>query len=201
MWVLVTYLNYVWHIVFIRTFFLIYVVTSHHLMEPLVISVSDSSWLCPWVSNPGLMRHCFLLSLAHSAPRNSGLGLAPMSHLGMVRLPLESPPNVTSRTARGRFKPSTSWPKPDPLPTELSPPLFGVHQDVSPLWFTSKYLTIHAYDILYNFNRYLNIAQLLEIACYLLGFICHVKYPWFYCYRKYAFCHNLILQNFSVDWS
>ena len=39
-----------------------------------------------------------------------GQDLVPILHLGMVRLPLEWPPNVASETA-GRFEPTTSRPK------------------------------------------------------------------------------------------
>ena len=48
--------------------------------------------------------HIMILSVNCSCP---GQGLVP----GMVRLPLECLPNVTSRTARGRFEPTTSWSK------------------------------------------------------------------------------------------
>ena len=31
--------------------------TSHHFVEPLVLSVSDFGWLCKWVLKPGWMHH------------------------------------------------------------------------------------------------------------------------------------------------
>ena len=90
--------------------------TSHNFVEPLVLSVSDFSWLCPWIfkarvdpSSPMLCSHLCIMILSQLWISRPGLVL--ILHFGMVRLPLEWPPSVTSGTARGRFEPRTSWPK------------------------------------------------------------------------------------------
>ena len=88
------------------------VVTSNHFVEPLVLSVWDFGWLCPWKARvdpslPALYSHLYIMILRVNSEL-SGLSLVPILHLGMMRL--EWPPNVTSRMA-GRFKPTSSCPK------------------------------------------------------------------------------------------
>ena len=62
----------------------VFMVTSHHFVEPWALSVSDFGWLCPWVLvNSEFPSH----------------GLIPILHLGMVKLLLQWPSNVTSRMA------------------------------------------------------------------------------------------------------
>ena len=88
-----------------------FAVTSHHFVEPLVLSVLDFGWFCLWVSKPGgsIITHT-LLSLACNDLTQSQLWFSrprpvPILHLGMVRLPLEWPPNVTfGITGRGKIR-------------------------------------------------------------------------------------------------
>ena len=69
-----------------------FAVTSHHFVEPLVLSVLDFGWLYPWVSKPGWIHHY-------------PCSAVPLLHLGMVRLTLEWLPNVSSRiTGRGKIR-------------------------------------------------------------------------------------------------
>ena len=52
---------------FFFVFFLIFAVTSHHFVGPLVLSVSDFGWLHPWVLKPGWMHHGLcLMSLVYN---------------------------------------------------------------------------------------------------------------------------------------
>ena len=94
-WMNTTY----WFLCISKCFVLIFVVTSHHFVEPLLLSVLDFSWLCPWFqSQGGSIIACALFSLVLMIFRvNSkfqGLGLVLILHLGMVRLPLEWLPNM-----------------------------------------------------------------------------------------------------------
>ena len=80
-----------------------FAVTSHHFVEPLVLSVSDlpvsfKARVDP--SSPALCSHlCIMILLRGNSEFPSLL------HLGMVRLLLEWPPNVTSEiTDRGQIR-------------------------------------------------------------------------------------------------
>ena len=81
-------------------FFNFFAVTSHHFVQPLVLSVSDFGWLCPWVSwamvdqsLPALCsRLCAMILRVNS--EFPGLGLVPILHLGMVMLLLEWLPEL-----------------------------------------------------------------------------------------------------------
>ena len=89
-------------------------VTSHHFVEPLVTLCLEPGLTLPMggggskagvdPSSPVLCSHFHIMILRINS-EFSGLGLVPILHFSMLRLPLEWPSNITSRMA-GRFKPT-----------------------------------------------------------------------------------------------
>ena len=80
---------------------------SEHFVESLVLSVSDFSWLCPLVSRPSVSILCPRLCVMILS--QLWTHIVPVSHLGIVRLPLEwLPVSLLGWLAEARFEPRTS---------------------------------------------------------------------------------------------